>query len=245
MFIILFYFKGSVFYILFIFKLLVLGLGSFVLYSYITESLKVDEITNYKTEEEKKGAELEDKITALISCKKDYKVLTNIIIPNLTGKTTEIDILILSRKGFYVIEAKNYFGAIAGNKDWKKWVVTYNRKKGIKRSFRNPIYQNLNHIKCLRAMFPRFRFENLVVFGENSSLSQELFKTPNVKTFKGFEYFLNVALNKKEDILTKEEVESVYDFLCRYKEGDREAHIEFVNSIKAKMSSKKEQNQPA
>ena len=220
---------------LFLFKfLIVTGILVFGV-NYLIQMQKFEKINKYKSEEERKGAELEEVITKLAEGKPGVKVLNNIIIPNLTGKTTEIDVILFSKKGFFVIEAKNYFGHIQGNKAWKKWTVIYDKKKGIKRTLRNPIYQNLNHIKCLRVMFPRFRFDNIVVFGEKASLSQELFKTPNIKTLKGFEYFMNNTFENKEDVLTEEEVESVYNFLKRYKDGDREAHIEFVNSIKAKM----------
>lgn len=222
---------------LFLFKLvLLLGLG-FVIYSYLKDMGKAEEINRYKTEEERKGYELEEKIYNL-ACKNNLKVLQNIIIPNTTGKTTEVDVLILSKKGFYAIEAKNYFGGIAGNKLWKKWTITYDKKRNIKRSFMNPINQNRNHINCLRLMFPRFKFENMVVFGEHAILSKELRKTFNVKTYKGFEYFMENVLPTKDDSLTAEEVESVYNFLKRYKDGDRDAHIEFVTSIQNKNKEK-------
>ena len=211
------------------FILVVLFVGS----SYFKAEKKTLELRKYMSDEVKKGAELEEKIKTLAE-ERGIKVLSNIIIPNLTGKTTEIDIVLLSRKGFYVIEAKNYFGFIAGNKDWKKWVVTYNKQKGIKRTFLNPINQNLKHIYALRKMFPRFRFENLVVFGEHAPLANELYQTSNVKTYKKFEYFICNTLPTKDDVLTTEEVESVYNFLTRYKDGDREAHIQFVNSLKKK-----------
>ena len=216
-----------------IFKFICIFLVLAIGISYFKEEKKSKEIEKYVSYECKKGAELENDIKGIAESK-GFKVLNNIIIPNLTGKTTEIDVLILSRKGFYVIEAKNFNGFIAGNKSWKKWVVTYNKEKGIKRTFLNPINQNLRHIFALRKMYPRYRFENIVVFGPNAPLSKELYKTSNVKTFKRFESFICNILPKKEDILTDEEVQSVYDFLTRYKNGDREAHIEFVNSLKKK-----------
>lgn len=214
-----------------LFKLVFLVIIAIIGVSYFKAEKKASELNKYTSDEVRKGAELEDKIKELAEGK-GFKVLSNIIIPNLTGKTTEIDVVILSQKGFYVIEAKNFFGFVAGNKIWKKWVVTYNKEKGIKRTFLNPINQNLRHIYALRKMFPRFRFENLVVFGEHAPLANELYQTSNVKTFRKFEHFICNTLPKKEDVLTKEEVQSVYDFLTRYKDGDRQAHIEFVNSLK-------------
>lgn len=216
---------------MFLFKAFFILVLLFIGGSYFKAEKKSSELKRYMSDEVRKGAELEEKIKNIAEGR-GFKVLSNIIIPNLTGKTTEIDVVLLSRKGFYVIEAKNYFGFVAGNKSWKKWVVTYNKKKGIKRTFLNPINQNLRHIYALRKMFPRFRFENLVVFGENAPLANELYQTSNVKTYKKFEYFICNTLPKKDDVLTEEEVESVYNFLTRYKDGDKEAHIQFVKSLK-------------
>ena len=45
---------------------------------------------------------------------KGCKILFNLYIPTKNGKTAEIDVLIISTRGLFVIESKNYSGWIFG-----------------------------------------------------------------------------------------------------------------------------------
>lgn len=62
-------------------------------------------------------------------------------------KTTEIDLLVLSKKGLLVFECKNYSGVIYGDGKRKQWVQYLGKKKYY---FRSPVEQNEYHAKCLR-----------------------------------------------------------------------------------------------
>jgi len=74
-----------------------------------------------------------------------YKRFHNIIVSTRNG-TTQIDHVLLSRFGMFVIETKNYNGWIFGGKDQKSWTqVLY----GKKHSFQNPLHQNYGHTKAL------------------------------------------------------------------------------------------------
>lgn len=79
--------------------------------------------------------------------KTEYRVFHDLYVPTTKGKTTQIDHLIISRYGIFVIETKNYKGWIYGsekNKYWEK--VIYQRKE----KFYNPIHQNDGHIKAVQ-----------------------------------------------------------------------------------------------
>ncbi len=69
----------------------------------------------------------------------NYKVINNIVLK--TGeKTTQIDHLVISDFGIFVIETKNYKGWILGNEYSYYWSqVIYKRRERIY----NPIKQNL------------------------------------------------------------------------------------------------------
>ncbi|MFE8701684.1 NERD domain-containing protein [Cytobacillus sp. FJAT-54145] len=78
-----------------------------------------------------------------------YMVMHDILLPTEDGKTSQIDHLIISPYGIFVIETKNYRGWIFGDEKNKYWTqVIYNRKE----KFQNPIYQNYGHIKVLEAL---------------------------------------------------------------------------------------------
>ena len=49
------------------------------------------------------------------------KVLKNLYIPIGYGKTTEIDVIMIHRKGIFVFESKNYSGWIFGSRNDRYW----------------------------------------------------------------------------------------------------------------------------
>lgn len=67
-------------------------------------------------------------------------------VPNKPDKTTEIDILVLSKKGILIFEHKNYQGKIYGDGRSHKWTQYYHGK----RTFLSPIEQNRYHRDCLQ-----------------------------------------------------------------------------------------------
>ncbi len=76
-----------------------------------------------------------------------YRVLSDLILP-VEGGTTQIDHLVLSRFGIFVIETKNMSGWIFGCAGQQKW--TQVQKGGKRRRFQNPLRQNYAHIKAVQ-----------------------------------------------------------------------------------------------
>ncbi len=76
----------------------------------------------------------------------EYILLNNLTLPDGQGSTTQIDHVLLSPYGLFVIETKNYKGWIFGREYQKTWT-----QKIYKQSykFQNPIHQNYKHIKVL------------------------------------------------------------------------------------------------
>ena len=76
---------------------------------------------------------------------KTYKILKDITIKDSKGKT-QIDLVVVSRYGIFVIEVKNFNGWIFGNERDKYWTqVLYSKKT----KFYNPLRQNHRHVKAL------------------------------------------------------------------------------------------------
>lgn len=74
-----------------------------------------------------------------------YRRFHNLIVSTRNG-TTQIDHVLLSRFGIFVIETKNYNGWIFGSESEKSWnQVLY----GTKHVFQNPLHQNYGHTKAL------------------------------------------------------------------------------------------------
>ena len=77
--------------------------------------------------------------------KDKYIVLNDIMIKDENG-THQIDHLVLSTFGIFVIEMKNYHGLIKGKEFDNKWCHYLGHTKYY---FMNPIHQNYGHMKSL------------------------------------------------------------------------------------------------
>ncbi|QQD13408.1 NERD domain-containing protein [Sphingobacterium sp. UDSM-2020] len=101
--------------------------------------------------------------------KKEYKVINNVRVFH-NGIMAQIDHLIVSRFGLFVIDTKTYKGWIFGNENAYQWKqVIFNN------TFRlyNPIRQNLGYTKALQANlneYPDLDYFPIVVFTHGSKL---------------------------------------------------------------------------
>ena len=133
--------------------------------------------TNSKSMAEKKGDVGEQIVKVAVLSKLDaaqYRHFSNLIIPAPNG-TTQIDNIVVSPFGVFVIEAKYFQGWIFGGAKQEKWTHTLSRFE--KYAFPNPIRQNYGHIKALARLLrqPESRFHSVIVFAHrNCQLKTEL-----------------------------------------------------------------------
>lgn len=101
------------------------------------------------------------------------KVLKNLYIPIGYGKTTEIDVVMIHRKGIFVFESKNYSGWIFGSRNDRYW--TQSLKGGQKNRFYNPILQNQTHINALSRILKidSDKFISMIIFSERCTLKKK------------------------------------------------------------------------
>lgn len=78
----------------------------------------------------------------------EYLVLNDLFLKN-GDKYCQIDHLIFSKYGIFVIETKQYNGIIEGNSYDKKWSYNYRREKLY---VHNPVHQNYGHVLFLANM---------------------------------------------------------------------------------------------
>ena len=103
----------------------------------------------------------------------EYFVLNDLMVTDARGITTQIDHVVISRFGLFVIETKCYKGWIFANPKNRFWTQSlYAGGRGWfarseKHRFQNPIKQNWRHIYVLseRLKLPRRYFVNVVVDG--------------------------------------------------------------------------------
>jgi restriction system protein len=100
-----------------------------------------------------------------------YIDINNVTIPTENG-TTQIDHVIISRYGLFVVETKNMNGWIFGDEKSPQWMQQFFDKKY---PFQNPLHQNYRHTKALSAFLDveHHKLFSIVMFWGNCE-----FKTP-------------------------------------------------------------------
>ena len=95
-----------------------------------------------------KGYVGEQRIRKLLdSLGEEYTVFNDLYVPKKNGEMTQVDHVLLSPYGVFVIETKNYTGWIFGQEQQKNWTQTIYNKKS---RFYNPVMQNNTHVKALQ-----------------------------------------------------------------------------------------------
>ena len=101
-----------------------------------------------------------------------HVLINNVTLPTENG-TTQVDHVLITEAGVFIIETKHYTGWILGNPRDKKWTQVIYRTK---HRFQNPLHQNYGHVKSVQALFklPESAFIGVVVFTGNAELRTDL-----------------------------------------------------------------------
>lgn len=166
------------------------------------------------------------------------KLMTNLYIPKEDGTTTEIDLIMLTEKGIYVIESKNYSGWIFGDEKSKFWTQTlpYNQKS----RFFNPIWQNKGHIKAFKSLAGIENddfYKSYIVFSERCTLKKVSFGSQNIKVVNRDKLLtvIKADMDSSSYVLSREDVDQLHTQLQEYALADearKKAHIEDIRSKK-------------
>ena len=105
----------------------------------------------------------------------EYILLNNCTLPDQKDGTTQIDHILISPYGVFIVETKNYTGWIFGNARQKQWTQKI-YKKSYK--FQNPLHQNYKHIKVLEMVLsdvvdPQY-LHSIVVFTARSEFKTDM-----------------------------------------------------------------------
>jgi hypothetical protein len=160
--------------------------------------------------------------------KNDYHLIKNVTLPTDDG-TTQIDHIIVSKYGIFVIETKNMKGWIFGSEHQKQWTQKIFKHTS---KFQNPLHQNYKHIKTLEACL-KTKSDSLfsvIIFIGDSTFK---IKMPENVTFArgGIEYIkskTNIIFSDKELTDIIEQIES--GRLERSLKTDRQ-HVKHVKGI--------------
>ncbi|WP_456273107.1 NERD domain-containing protein [Bacillus sp. AK031] len=109
-----------------------------------------------------------------------YYILHDILLPGQNGNTTQIDHVVVSPYGIFVIETKNYKGWIFGSEKSKKWTQQIYKHK---QQFHNPIHQNYGHIGAIKDALGeqiKLPYISIIAFNTKADLKKIDVSTPDV-----------------------------------------------------------------
>jgi len=137
---------------------------------------------------------------------KIYHRCHNVIIQSANG-TTQIDHILVSVYGVFVVETKNFNGWIFGNEDDAQWTQSFPGRN--KFGFQNPLRQNYRHTKCLAEYLGLSDevFHSVVFFIGECQIKTAL--PPNVMTHGAAAYIKSFT----QLLLTPAEVQGVVEEL--------------------------------
>ena len=156
----------------------------------------------------------------------EYKVVNNVMIRTDRG-TTQIDHVVISVYGIFVIETKNYKGLIFGNEyddNWKQ--VIYKRSE----RFRNPIKQNYGHVAALKERLNLDKdllIISIIAFTNRASLKVNT-KTPVMYDNDVVSYIR--SYNNK--LISEDDVKRIYYDLLMSNIDSKDTRKEHVHSIR-------------
>jgi restriction system protein len=163
--------------------------------------------------------------------KKTYHTLKNITLSTKDG-TTQIDHIIISQYGIFVVETKNIKGWIFGKENEDTWTKQLSRNN--KYPMQNPLRQNYKHIKTLSELvgMPESKFHSLIAFTGDSTFKTKM--PANVTD--GAPAYLAYIKGRKEIILSEKEVMFAVEKIQAYRLAPSMAtsqqHIKHVQDIK-------------
>ena len=159
--------------------------------------------------------------------KNKYKLLNDIMIEDEKG-THQIDHIVISKYGIFVIETKNYYGLILGNQYKEKWYQCLGKNKY---AFHNPMYQNYGHVKALsnalnlneEVFIPIVCFSNQVKLKVTSNKPVVQVDTINRNILKYTEEIITCDLN---ELSSKIENMNILDKI------KRKEHVKNIHNLK-------------
>ncbi|WP_201596964.1 nuclease-related domain-containing protein [Psychrobacter vallis] len=136
-----------------------------------------------------------------------YHRLNGITLPRANGGSTQIDHVIVSVYGIFVIETKNYKGWIYGSEKQSQWTQSF--PNGSKYKFQNPLRQNYLHIKTLADLLglELSYFHSMIAFIGECELKTRDELPEHVLTSGMVSY----VKRKQDKLLTEDEVTSIVE----------------------------------
>jgi restriction system protein len=159
-----------------------------------------------------------------------YHLMRNLTLPTKHG-SAQIDHVVVSRHGVFVIETKNYGGWIFGKPEDKMWTQKF---PGRSSAFQNPLRQNYKHVKTLAELTG---LDEKVLFSQIVFVGNSTFKTPMPANVGKLKACLAAIRSRDEIVLSDDEVAHVLERIRSRRlaptRATHKAHVRHVRELVA------------
>jgi hypothetical protein len=184
---------------------------------------------------------------------KEYKHLNDLMVKNPKANTgySQIDHVVITPYGIFVIETKNYQGTIYGGKGRKTWLVNG------KFNMMNPFIQNYGHIQALKNIIDKKYdqlFISMVSFTKRCTFKIDELDFRKIASNELIVYDVELSdyiarkisvlkLQHKEPFLNESDISQIYTTLSAANITDQLIRDQHVLSLKEGKASSKETDQ--
>lgn len=158
-----------------------------------------------------------------------YIILNDLMIPSSgNSATTQIDHIVVSNYGIFVIETKDYDGWIFGNAKQEYWTrVIYKYKDRI----RNPLWQNYGHVKAVENLLNNTGIKVPIIPFVAFPVTDKL-KISGTDCVGCGRDLINKILSFKQEVITNAERDKITSILEEANIEDKEARKQHIKNVK-------------
>lgn len=162
-----------------------------------------------------------------------YAVLNDIILPT-KNSTTQIDHIVVSIYGIFVIETKNYSGRIYGGERSEYWTQNI---YGHTYQLYNPILQNEGHIRTIAQLlsaFGKLPISSIIAFHDSVDVKIE----STTATIIYWSKLIQTIRNYKDIVITENDVSTIYNALRTAPTNTKVTTKQHARNVKATVHKK-------
>ena len=175
---------------------------------------------------------------------KEYITFNDVLLPTKYG-TTQIDHIVVSPYGIFVIETKNYKGWIFGHEKSEQWKQSLIGKKRFfgwsseQHKFINPIRQNATHARAIKTILKDigdFPIIPIVVFSNSAELKITVFNHIVINRCN----LNSVIKSYKTQYISEETIQRIISKIVSSNitlEGSRDNHIHNIQFFQQKRAA--------
>jgi hypothetical protein len=184
-----------------------------------------------------KGAQGESRVARKLKGlgRNGSRVFNDVTIRTKHG-SSQIDHVVISIYGIFVIETKNYRGWIHGNEKSEYWTQSIYKKKT---KFRNPVRQNWSHVYALKEVLPETKkvtYFPIVVFSGNAELKNVYSDIPVIYSQQ---LARTIKAKSRNAVLSLEQVDNLTERLNQVISRSPVSRKDHIRQVKINIRQKK------